>query len=175
MYYNGGSVIMFLSPFIISLLSISNLFYKFRGSYFKDLLLRQNYKTIIKEFICSYLKAIFPFLFVSIFVFILGLCLFPSDVPDVSFYDVYISFEYVDVSNPFLYIFLAHIAMILYVLVISNISFIVLRITKKMTVSIILTFALVNVINFVISNISALLNNAIGNSALINHLYLFNI
>ena len=44
-----------------------------------------------------------------------------------------------------------------------------------MTVSIILTFALVNVINFVISNISALLSNAIGNSALINHLYLFNI
>lgn len=176
MYYNGGSVIMFLSPFIISLLSISNLFYKFRGSYFKDLLLRQNYKkTIIKEFIGSYLKALFPFLFISIFVFILGLCLFPSDVPDVSFYDVYISFEYVDVSNPFLYIFLAHIAMILYVLVISNISFIVLRITKKMTVSIILTFALVNVINFVISNISALLSNAIGNSALINHLYLFNI
>lgn len=176
MYYNGGSIIMFLSPFIIALLSIGNIFYKFKGSCFKDLLLRQSYrKTIIKEFLCSYLKALFPFLFISVVVFILGLCLFPTDIPNISFYDVYISFDYEGVSNPFLYVFLVHIALILYVLVISNISLIVLRITKKMTVSIILSFALVNVINYVISNISSLLSSIIKNNVIVDHLYLFNI
>ena len=82
---------------------------------------------------------------------------------------------YEGVSNPFLYVFLVHIALILYVLVISNISLIVLRITKKMTVSIILSFALVNVINYVISNISSLLSSIIKNNVIVDHLYLFNI
>ena len=44
-----------------------------------------------------------------------------------------------------------------------------------MTVSIILSFALVNVINYVISNISSLLSSIIKNNVIVDHLYLFNI
>ncbi len=176
MYYHASGLIMFLSPFIITVLSLSAFFDKVKGSYLKDVLLREKYRSFLtKEILFSYVKTIFPFLFLSLVVFIIG-CLFYTDkIVNYTYADLYTEFDYIGHFGPYTYIFLCHIAMFLYIVMVTNLGFIVFRFTKKFSVSLILTFALINTLNFLIGNVDKILKSFLGNHFLVQFLENFNI
>ena len=176
MFYGSGTIIMFLSPFIIGILSLNAFYYKIKGSYLKNSLLRQDYnKMITKEIILSYIKAYLPFFILSLFVLILGSILYTTKISNYQYADSYTEFSYVGNFGPYAYIMLCQVALFLYVIMIVNIGFIVLRYTKKIMVTLILSFAIVNALNFLIGNFGMLLEQIIGNNFFVNHLLSFNI
>lgn len=174
--YNAGGMIMFLSPFLISLLALTSFAFKLKGSYFKDVLLRQSYKkTILKELLFSYLKAYFPFFLISLLMFFLGSCLYQPDLLNTNIADPFTEFRYVGNFGPYIFFILWHFSFFLYTIMIVNIGYIILRITRRLTVSLILTFAAVNALNYIISSLGTILETLIGNNLLVEHLNLFNI
>ena len=173
MFYGLGSVLMFLSPFIISILGISMFYYKIKGSYLKDALLRQNYKNLLnKEIIKAYIKAYLPFFLCSLFVFLIGSIFYTAKISNLKYADPYTTFSYVGNFSPYIYILLSQISLLFYVILIINISLIVLRYTRKMIVTLILSFALINALNFLISNISIILKNIFGANPIINLIFM---
>ena len=139
-------------------------------------MLRQNYKKLLnKEIIKAYIKAYLPFFLCSLFVFLIGSIFYTAKISNLKYADPYTTFSYVGNFSPYIYILLSQISLLFYVILIINISLIVLRYTRKMIVTLILSFALINALNFLISNISIILKNIFGANPIINHLIKFNI
>lgn len=176
LHYNLGSILMFLSPFLICLSSLNILYHEFTGSIFKNELMREKYgKVLIKKITFSYFKAWIPFTINSVIVFILGLIMFEKNIPNTIYANQYINFSYNGVSNPYLFFLLSNVSLLLYVILIVNICIIIIKISKKRLVSYVITFVFINALNFVIGNFSILIAKIIGNPVLLNYAYNINI
>ena len=120
MYYGTGSILMFLSPFIINILALTHFYNKIKGSYLKDVLLRQSYKKVItKNIVFAYIKSYLPFLIMSVLIFFLGSILYTSALLNTEWSDPYTMFRYIGDFSPYVYIFLCHIALLLYDIMIN--------------------------------------------------------
>ncbi len=176
MYYGTGSILMFLSPFIINILALTHFYNKIKGSYLKDVLLRQSYKKVItKNIVFAYIKSYLPFLIMSVLIFFLGSILYTSTLSNTEWSDSYTLFRYVGDFSPYVYIFLCHIALLLYDIMIVNIGLILLRKTRKLTVTLLLSFVVINALNFLIGNMDKFIEMCIGKNFLTEHLSVFNI
>lgn len=176
MHYNFGSLLMFLSPIIICILSLSMFYYKLSGSFFKDQLLRNNYNKIIRnEIFFSYFKAILPFLTVSFLVFLLGCLLFPAEITNTMYSDQLTLFNHKDIYNPYLFVAFSNLLLILYLIMVVNFGIIVLRITKKLNISLITTFIIINAVNFIVGNVAIFIGEALANQDILNYSYNINI
>lgn len=175
MHYSYGSVLMFLSPIIICISSVYSFYSKSKGSVLKNELLKKPYSdVIIKEIFESYLKAMLPFLLVSILVFLIGSLLLPSDIPN-RVADQYKTFDYLSAGTPYMFWFLSNVALILYTVFITNISYIVLYVVKKFEAVIIATAITVNVANFIVGNISILVAKILSSQYLLDYAYQINL
>lgn len=176
MHYNFGSFVMFLSPIIISVLSLSSFYYKMSNSFMMGQLLRKEYKKIIiKEIILSYLKSIFPFIIASILIFILGSCLFTSENINLMYYDSRTSFHFIGKYNPYTFIIMYNLLLISYIVMIVNFGLIVLRITKRLNISIIVTFICTNALNFLVGNIAMFIGDVFSSKVISSYVANINI
>lgn len=176
LHYNFGSILMFLSSFIICILSLNKFYNEINGSFLKNQLLRENYnKVMIKKVIFCYIRSYIPFILNSIFVFLLGSILFSDSIPNTIYANPYINFKYYGILNPYLYCLLNSLSLLLYVIMVTNIGLIVLKITKKMSVSAVVTFVSINALNFIIGNLSIIIAKIIGSESMINYAYNINI
>lgn len=175
--FNGtGSILMFIFPLIVSVLSLTEFYYKLKGSYFKDLLLRQKYrKTMVKEFLWAFFKAAFPFILVSMFLFILGYCCFPHQIVDIGDSDIFIRFAYPSYLTPMLFVVIHHVLFLLFILFIVALGFVILRVTKKLSISYIITFISVNALNYLVSEVGMILMRLIHFEKGYRYMYEFNI
>ena len=149
---NLGSFVMFLSPVLISLLALHQSATKLTGSMAKDILMREKYSTVcLKTLLSSYAKAYFPFAIISLFLFIIGIIVFPSNLFRMYLENQLPTFRTHGLSSPLLCVGLSFISLLLYVMMIVNISYIAFRITKKKSVTLILTLIIVNILNYVVS------------------------
>ncbi|MEG0022288.1 MAG: hypothetical protein RSB77_01830 [Bacilli bacterium] len=170
LHYGLGSLIMFLSPIFISYLTINEFAHKINGSLCKDETMRIGYKKMIKRnFISSYLKAIIPFLILYFVTFIIGQVLFSKTIIFDNYYDPKIDFYYDSVSSPYIFLLLSFISLIMYIINIANISLIILKKVKKHIQTILLTFLVINAINFIVGNTLIIISKIIGNTQLIEY------
>lgn len=148
---NLGSFVMFLSPVLISLLALNQSATKLTGSMAKDILMREKYSTVcLKTLLSSYVKAYFPFAIISLILFIIGITVFPSNLFLTYLENQLPTFRMHGLSSPLLCVGLSFISLLLYVMMIVNISYIAFRITKKKTVTLILTLIIVNILNYIV-------------------------
>lgn len=149
---NLGSLVMFLSPVLISLLALHQSATKLTGSMAKDILMREKYSTVcLKTLLLSYVKAYFPFAIISLVLFIIGAIFFSGNILNTFIADQFTMFRTHGLSSPLLCVGLSFISLLLYVMMIVNISYIAFRITKKKSVTLILTLIIVNILNYVVS------------------------
>ena len=176
LHYNAGSALMFISPFIISFLVLNGSYNKLSGSYFKNALLRNNYKKEIKkELHMAYLKAWLPFLINSLVVFAIGYIYLEHNIVFTEYSNQYFEFDYAKTMNPYMFVFLYNISLFLYTTMIVNISYIVFRILKKLSISIIGTFIFLNALNFILGDLTTIICNIYKSEALEQYFHYFNV
>lgn len=167
---------MFVFPLIIATLSLTEFYHKIKGSYFKNILLRQNYKkAMLSEFLWAFSKAAFPFVLVSFLILLVGSCLFPSQVVDPGFADLFLEFPYPSYLTPMLFVIIHHFLFLLFILFIVALGFVILRVTRKLSISYIVTFISVNALNYLVSEVGMILMNLIHFEKGYRYMYEFNI
>lgn len=161
---NMGQIIIFISPIIIVICSISKFYDKLSSGIYMNILLKKNYnKFIKKEITLSYVRGALILPITSLLIFVIGLFIFGDKI---TIFDSSIPILYLPtglLSNPYLYVFLSIILVILYSILIINISLILIYYIKKFYLLIIGTFITINTINFCVSNVLILLSNILKN------------
>lgn len=174
-HYDLGSILMFLSPLLISFLSISILLSKMNGNYFKAMLTKSTYKkTLISEVLKAYLKGWFPFAFVSIIVFLIGIFALPSNIVN-AYADQYTNFSHVGINSPYVFVILSVLLLLEYSMLITNVALVSMYITKKINICILSTLIFTNALNFIIGNFSIITAKIIGTKEAIKYAHSINI
>lgn len=175
LHYGIGSAVMFLSPIIIAYISLTDFYYKFFGSYLKNAMLRKKYfKIFFKELFLSYIKAWVPFAIISLISFIFAYMKFPHNII-TTYASQYTMFKYEGLTNPYIFIALSFVQTFLYVIMITNISLIILYLTKKLMVSYIITLVATNAINIIVGNVLIFIGESIGNEKFLNYIHNVNV
>lgn len=152
------TIVMFLLPAIVCFISLYDFSEKTGGSYFKSVLLRQKYSDYFKrELLTSYLKIIIPFLLISILIFIMGSLLYKAEITNITYADIYSEFNYLTNYSPYYHVFISNIIIAFFLGFVFNISLVLYRVVKKISLATILTFIATNVLNFIISGIFTIL------------------
>lgn len=176
LHYNLGSAVMFLSPILISILVLPNFFHKFFGSFLKSSLLRQKYLVLfLKELICSYFKAWFPFALTSLTLFVIGYIVLPHDITNIIYANQYTMFDYIGFNSPYTFVLFSFIQIFMYVIMVVNIGLIVLYFSKKILVSFIITFVTMNAINLIVGNVLIFIGQSLSNEKFLNYVYNVNV
>lgn len=175
-FYNIGSVIMFITPIIILYLSLKRFADKFSGSFLVNMINRKEYKKILKrELFLAYLRGLFLPVIISILILIFGMIILPHDITNIKYADPFTNFYEDGVSNPLLYAISVTFLLVLFSIMIVNFGFIVYRFVKKISISLILTFTLLNITNFLVGNIGITIANFIGSEKMLDYFYNVNI
>lgn len=146
-----ASIVMFLLPVIICFISILDFSVKIKGNYFKNFLLRDEYENYLKkEFIFAYIKSIVPFILISLLIFILGSLLFKSSIT-VQYADLYSGFTYIKIHSPYYYVWFSMLLLSIFLALIVNIGLIIFRIIRKYSITVVLTFIVLNILNYIMS------------------------
>lgn len=170
------TIFTFLLPIAISIITIKSINTKIKGSYFRNYIIRDNYKKLIKkEYLLCLVKTILPYVLISTTIFILGFLLFKHDITNIKYADLYSNFIYDPMFNPLTCIILETIISIFFFILIVNIELIVYRFVKKLGLTIIFSFLSLNILNFIISYFFKIISTIIKNKYLNEAFYSFNI
>lgn len=144
-------LLQFVLPVIVSIITLHPFSNKISGSYLKNYLLRDRYDKFLKrEIINIYLSSCLPLLIISSITFIIGCFIYGP---------TYSNFYYKFVMNPFLYVFITIIAYIPFTCIMANLSLILYRYLKKISITIVSSFVLFNLLNIVIFTIYDIILN----------------
>lgn len=152
-FHDGiATIIMFLLPILICFISLLDFSKKTKGSYLKSYLMRKEYKIYFVTELCkAYLKALIPFVFCSIFIFLIGCILFKGEITNIQYADLFSGFTYNKVYSPYYHVLISHLLLILFIAFIMNMALIIYRLVKRYSITMILTFIGLNILNYIIS------------------------
>ena len=174
--YGVGELIMFFSPIAILILGINKIYKKITTSFLEFELMRTEYKPkMFKELILCYFKGSILFIVISIIIFVIGLILFPSDLSVLTYRDYLTYFPDEAMTNPFLYVFLYHILILLFCMFVINIGLIVMYYIKDFILIVIASFITLNGINFILGNVILFIAKIVNNEKFIEYAYDVNV
>lgn len=174
--YGVGELIMFFSPIAILILGINKIHKKITTSFLNFELIRTEYKSkMLKELILCYFKGSVVFISISVIIFVIGLILFPSDLSILTYKDYLTYFPDEAIANPFLYVFLYHILILLFCMFIINIGLIIMYYIKDFILIIVASFITINGINFILGNVILFVAKIINNESFIDYAYDVNV
>lgn len=178
LHRKSGDYIVILSSVLISIISSNYLNNILNSSIFKNEISRVGYKNTVKNIYKNTIKKCSkPFVLLNIFVFLIGV-IFLSKTYTGSISDYYFHSEIINNlgnANPYIFMLLNTITTFMLIIVITNISIIAFKITRKVVPSIILSFIMTNAFNLLIyvsaSLIAKILNNGFTKYAETINLY----
>lgn len=174
--YGIGELIMFFSPIVVIVLGLNQIHKKITTSFLKLELMRTEYKPkMVKELLLCYFKGAILFLSLSIIIFLIGMVLFPSDLSNLIYYDYLTYFPTEALSHPYLYVFLYHLLIMLFCMLIINIGLIVMYYIKDFILVVVATFITFNGINFILGNVILFIAKIINNESFIDYAYDVNV
>ncbi len=174
--YNIGSIIVFITPIIIIINSLTFFSENITGSILNARLLKEKYNTILKKLIMqAYIRSFIIPLLLSIIILIIGLLVFPHTVPAENYGDPLLDFFDEGIMNPLLYVIYSMPLLIIYCFVITNFGLIAYKFTKKLNIAIIFGFVLINVVNIIVGNIGTFIAKILPNIKRFQHFQTINI
>lgn len=174
--YNIGSIIIFITPIIIIINSLTLFSENMTGSVLSARLLKEKYNMLLKKQILNaYIRSFITPLLLSIIILIIGLLVFPHIVPVESYGDPLLDFFDEGITNPLLYVLSSMPLLIIYCFVITNFGLIAFKLTRKLNISIILGFVLINIVNIIVGNIGTFIAKILPNIKVLQHFYTINI
>lgn len=164
--YGYGSYLQVILPLLVLFASLKNVYFKFTGSYLKNVLLKEKYSSFLKnEIFKGYIQAYIPLFLVVSFVLILSFILYPSVLTPVSPTSEYLYLSGI-ITNPYVYIIFTYLCRFFFVASIVNIGILLIYYTKKLYVSILTGFIAFHLINFLFQYIMQTIGYYIGGSML---------
>lgn len=167
--YNIGQILIYISPLIIVFVGLLGFHRKLSSGFYKNVLLRVEYKKFItSEFRHCYLKgaSIFPLL--SILILFIGLFLLTNKIMITSTSNPILYVPVEMIGHEFSYIIFSIILLFLYGILMVNVGLICSRYISKFYLVLLITFVLVNGINFLLGNVLVILASIINNATLYN-------
>lgn len=178
--YDLFSYIAYLLPIIITIMSCYSFFHLYRSGTIFNIIQREKYsKLMIKEILLSWSKNIILPIIMLLF-FIISIILFPNthvfDLTGRLAYIYQIGHPYMNIINPFLFVFLYLAIVFLFGIIITNLGIILTRFIKKFNLLVIGNFILVIIIesigNFIVGPI---VKSLTGYDRMANGFSLYNI
>lgn len=147
-----GQIVVMISIFIVAIGSVYEFYTKLHSGYIRNELLRQDYKEYtLKNILKCYLKSLFILPLTSLLIFVLGYLLFEHIVYNTNSPSYYVGFKNLVEIQPSLFVLLSVILNFLFSIFIINLVLIVSRKTNKFYITMIVSFIIINVYNFILN------------------------
>jgi len=170
-----GDILTILSIFLIQIGIVFGFYKQINSGIIKEILVREKYsKYIIDNIKEMLLKSLLLFPLNSAIIYFFGALTFGKDISHLDGY-VYNTFPNIAAVNPILYIIIDSILVFLFTIFIVNISLFIMRKVKRFYTTIVLTFIIVNIYNYLVRDILGNILVRITGKEIFGHLNIYGI